>query len=175
VEWFGLGHALRAIEFIRRRSLEESPTRTLHSLFDCSTNPSLPGIAEAIIRLFFILDVRFLDIKKLAALFSQGELKYKTVLRKVYTVANCLELAGIVTRTFAVSEIKLNVSLQIGTKSEFDVPSILNSQEELRRAALAERRRKEYEQISIRLPSPVMGNKFSDPIAIASVLDVVKA
>jgi hypothetical protein len=173
VEWFGLSRATQAIELIRQRALEESSTQSLQSVCDSSTNLTLSTIAEAVVRLFFILDVRFLDIKKLAVLFSHRKAKYKTLLRKVYTVANGLELAGIVTRTFAVSEIKLNVSLQIGTKIEYDVAAILNSKEELERAAIAAKRRKEYDQVSIAGSPPVIRRELVDPIAKASFLDAL--
>jgi hypothetical protein len=50
----------------------------------------------------------------------------------------------------------------------------MNSKEELKRAAIAERRRKEYERISTKLPSPVIGHPFADPSLMATVFDLVR-
>jgi hypothetical protein len=173
LQWLGLGRAVLAVERIRQRVLDDSPPQDLRAVFDYSINSSLPGIAGAIVRFFFIIGVRFLDIKKVAVLFSQGKPTHKTLLRKMYTVVIGLELAGIVTRTAAVSEIKLNLAGEIDERNVCRLSSILNSDEEVKRAEITERRRKEYQQISREIYW--YSHRMPDRITMASEMRAVKA
>jgi hypothetical protein len=150
IEWLGLGKSADALGRLREQAVAESDGCDLLCLFDCSAEPSLPRIAQAVIRLFFCLAVRHLDLRKVAKLFGQGKTKYKTMLRKLYTVVQGLELAGIVTRTSVVSEIKLSVPLQGQSAfSQFALSSILNTEREANLAIGREKKRKEFDQISV--------------------------
>jgi hypothetical protein len=149
MEWLGLSHIVRSLDDIRHQVQADSGRSTLVSLFNYAANPSLSHISEAVVRLFFCLRLRYLDLRKVARLFAHGQAKYKTMLRKLYTVVCGLELAGIVSRTDIVSQIKLNVPLDDATGAPIGLAAILNTQEEIDCAIGIERRRKEFDQIAV--------------------------
>jgi hypothetical protein len=149
IEWLGLNHIERSLDDIRHQAQADSGQSTLVSRFNCVTDPSLSHISEAVVRLFFCLRIRYLDLRKIARLFAQGQAKYKTMLRKLYTVVCGLELAGIVSRTEVVSQIKLNVPLDGVLGAPLGLAEILNTQEEIDCAIGIERRRKEFDQIAV--------------------------
>jgi hypothetical protein len=118
-------------------------------MFNYSSEPSLRHTASAIVQLFFHLNVKRLDVRRVAKLFGQGKTKYKTMLRKLYAVVAALEIAGIVSRTETVSEIQLNAPLQAPLKTgQFTLLSVLNSPEDAVRQRKYEARQKEFERIS---------------------------
>jgi hypothetical protein len=166
IEWLGLSQAFSTVALVRRRAVCDNGTHTLSSMFDYSTESPIPRISLGIVRLFFALGVKFLDIRKVAQLFGQGKIKHKTMLRKLYTVVNGLEIAGIVSRTTVGSEIRLNHNLRDGGDELFCLASMLNSREELEREAIAERRRKEFEGMSLEfLPQVPRGQVFREQIS----------
>jgi hypothetical protein len=128
VEWLGLQQADWIIASLRNQASSDRHFDDLFPLFDCSDDPSLHRITEAVLRLFFSLGIQLLDLRKVAKLFAQGKTKYKTMLRKLYTVVCGLELAAIVSRTDKVSEIRLNGAIPLRSPaSQFSILSILNS------------------------------------------------
>jgi hypothetical protein len=151
IEWLGLAKAAGAVASIRERALAEPDSESLFALFDYSGEASLPRNAEAVVRLFFSAGLQSLDLRKVAKLFSQGKAKYKTMLRKLYTVVVGLELCGVVGRTAVVSEVRLNPSLAHPDPpgSQFTLSAILNSKEKVALTIGSDRRKREYEQISI--------------------------
>jgi hypothetical protein len=150
IEWIGLRNSSNAVGAIRRQATDESTKGDLFARFDYSVDSSLSRISVAVIRLFFCLGAKTLDLRKVAKLFSQGKAKYKTMLRKLYTAASGLELSGLVRRTAVVSEIRLNSPIQSQpTSSQLCVSSILNTPEELATTIEAERLRREFEAIAV--------------------------
>jgi hypothetical protein len=124
---------------------------TLQGLFNYSADPSLPKISTAVVKLFFYLSTKSLDLRKVGKLFAQGNTKYKTMVRKLYTVAAGLELAGIVRKTDVVSEIRLNAPLHLAnTTGSMGLSFLLNSRKELENEVSYERRRKEFEEICLK-------------------------
>jgi hypothetical protein len=121
-------------------------------MFNNSIDPSLQRLAVAIIKLFFYLRVKFLDLRKVGRLFSQRNTKYKTMLRKLYTVATGLELTGIIQKTRVVSEIQLVAPLE-GDHDviQLGLGSILNTKEELEEEHACARRRQEFEEVCTEL------------------------
>jgi hypothetical protein len=143
-EWHGLTRAVEVIDAFRREVEADGDSPELLQLFDYSLNPSLQRISIAFVKLFFYLNTRSLDVRKVGRFFAQGKTKYKTIIRKLYTAVMIMEIAGILSRTSAVSEIHLNAPLWQTDKSpQFcGLPSILNSPEEVVRIQGFERRRR---------------------------------
>jgi hypothetical protein len=149
VEWLGLDRSGNVIDQIRSEvEADGGDCSGLGRIFDCSMDPSLQRISSGIVKLFFYLGTPRVDVRKAGTLFAQGKTKYKTIMRKLYTVVAGLELAGIVSRTQVVSEVKLNapLTLMAGT-SQFSVPSILNSPNEAHRQQRFEMRRREFDRL----------------------------
>jgi hypothetical protein len=145
LEWFGLDRAEQVIARIREEIEFEASTATLTDLFRDWTDPSLPSLATTVVKLFFYLGAQSLDLRKIGKLLAQGKTKYKTMVRKLYTVATCLERAEIIRKTSVVSEIQLNAPLYAAHNgSKMDVRSLLNSRKELDGLAAITLRRKEF-------------------------------
>jgi hypothetical protein len=150
LEWFGIESACPYFESLREQVQKEDSGRDIRHVFDCSLGPSLQTIATAFIRLYFYLQVKFLDLRKAGRLFAHGQVKYKTILRKLYTVVNALEIVGILRRTNVGSVIQLNCPLKaLARDRTFSLKLMLNTQEELEAEIRFENRRREFEQIRI--------------------------
>jgi hypothetical protein len=149
VEWLGLDRSGAVIDQIRAEvEAEGGDSDGLCRIFDYSADPSLQRISCGIVKLFFYLGTPRLDVRKAGTLFAQGKTKYKTMLRKLYTVVAGLELAGVLTRTQVVSEVQLNAPLTlVHSPSQFSVPSILNSPDDAKRWHRFEMRRREFERM----------------------------
>jgi hypothetical protein len=146
IEWFGLDRASDAIDILRAEVHSDDRKTTLRGLFNYSADPSLPKISIAVVKLFFYMSVKSLDLRKVGKFFAQGNTKYKTMVRKLYTVAAGLEIAQIVRKTAVVSEIRLNAPLHLaGSDSQLGVAFVLNTRKELEDKVGYERRRKEFE------------------------------
>jgi hypothetical protein len=101
-----------------------------------------------VIKLFFVLKVTSLDLRKIARLFAQNHIKYKTMLRKLYIVINGLEVAHLVRKTAAVSQIQLLVPLDVDNGPlQLKLCAILNSEEDLEEQRGCEIRRREFQEI----------------------------
>jgi hypothetical protein len=106
---------------------------------------SVPRIAVSVVKLFFYLRVKFLDLRRVSRFFAERRTKYKTMLRKVYTVASCLEIVGIVKKTSVVSQIQLSIPLDSEISAlELNITSLLNTKEEVEEQKTCERRRREF-------------------------------
>jgi hypothetical protein len=148
IEWLGLDRSTAAANSIRSQALAEGDKSDILTMFNYSSEPTLQHIASTFVKLFFYLNVKHLDVRRVAELFGQGKTKYKTMLRKLYTVVSGLEVAGIVRRTDVVSEIWVNVPLEAPSKSnQFTLISVLNSAEEFAQQRKYEARRKEFDGI----------------------------
>jgi hypothetical protein len=167
VEWFGIDQADTAINTLREQCRESNGHITLFDVFGSSNDPSLQRLSVAIIKLFFFLRVKFLDLRKVGRIFAQHITKYKTMLRKLYTVAGGLEVAGLIRKTRIGSEIQLVASLDADQHhAQLGLESILNSQEELDEEQTCQRRRREFEALCAQLsqgmaqraitPSPIV-------------------
>ena len=149
-EWIGFKDVQNIINeiYIETRS---NNNINLTDDFSCSSNSSLQNISLNVIKLFSYLGVKFLDLRQVAKLFSIGGAKYKTMLRKLYTVATGLELAGIICKTNKVAEIKLlykisNLKKQINSIKSLTL--ILNTEEELVEESIFENRRKSFNDLT---------------------------
>jgi hypothetical protein len=148
VEWRGISHAIPILNTIRLECRQEPPNRSLKEMFNYSLDASLQRLAVAVIKLFFILNVKLLDLRKVCRLLSQQDIKYPTMLRKLYTIRNGLELAQIITKTDAVLQIQLLIPLESNAKPpELKLSGLLNTQREIEEQRVCEGRRREFEEL----------------------------
>jgi hypothetical protein len=155
IEWHGIDHSESVLNTLRDEARRESTNQNLKDLFNNQTDPSLQRIAIGVVKLFFVLRVKNLDLRKVGRLFAQRTTKYKTMLRKLYTVAAGLELAGIVRRTTVVSEIQIVTRLaENHSGAQMGIGSILNTKEEIEEEQICEKRRHEFEAVCIELAQP---------------------
>jgi hypothetical protein len=152
VEWLGIDQAESVLNTLRQQCREENEHIPLCDVFNNAADPSIQRLAVAIIKMFFFLRVKFLDLRKVGRIFAQGITKYKTMLRKLYTVAGGLEIVGLIRKTKVVSEIQLVASLDAGPDTtHLNLQSILNTQAELNEEQTCDRRRQEFEALCTRL------------------------
>jgi hypothetical protein len=146
MEWYGLARAHGVIDQFRTQIAIEGDSPDILTQFHYSIDPSLQRIAVGIVKLFFYLNLKFLDLRKVGRFFGHGQTKMKTMLRKLYIVVGILEVAGIVIRTAVSSEIQLSAPLhETVTPAKMGLSLLLNSPDELLRAQDYERRRKVLE------------------------------
>jgi len=148
-EWFGFDGTKDILEKVSV-AVNQEQFSDISRGFSCATNSSLNNISMNVIRLFFYLHVRFLDLRQVAKLFSLGGAKYKTMLRKLYTVATGLELSGIVSRTNRVAEIRFLYPLPESSLmfSPLNVASLLNSKKEMDEETKYQKRRKQFNDLT---------------------------
>jgi hypothetical protein len=86
LEWRSLTRARDAINRFRVEVDAEGDNPDTLKQFRSSVNPSLQFMGVAIVKLFFSLDLKFLNLRKVGRVFAHGQTKYKTKQRKLYTV-----------------------------------------------------------------------------------------
>lgn len=144
-EWIGLGGIEKKLKEISDGLERDATTASVLELFNCATNSSIQNVSVCVIRLFLYLNVRCLDLREIGKLFCQKRCKYKTMLRKLYTVASSLEIAGIISRTAVVAEIKLNFNPAGEERKAMDVRSLLNKSSDTEKEQRYAERREAYE------------------------------
>jgi hypothetical protein len=146
-EWVGSGMAAKVVSQVYE-SMKKEPgdvTDFLRTPID----QSLSSVTLALIKLFFHLGIQYLDLRKAARLFAQDRIKYKTMLRKLYTVVSGLEIAGVLRRTQTVSEIQLNLDPRRQTKHvSYSISSVLNTEHEVSEEQRFYRNRRQFERMS---------------------------
>jgi hypothetical protein len=171
VEWCGFCNSRPILRTIRVECQREPIHRSLKDIFNYSLDASLQKIAVAVIKLFFVLQVKLLDLRKVSRLFAQKTIKYKTMLRKLYTVTGGLDLARIVHKTETASQIQFLVPLDIGVEPlEMKLSGILNTQEELDEQRKCEIRRREFDQICSEFEEAAKKHGFDKKIAVATAV-----
>jgi hypothetical protein len=146
VQWHGIDQSARVIGTIRRTARESGADDQLKDILTSSVGPSVSEISLAVVRLFFLLRVQSLDIRKVSRVLAQRKAKYRTILRKVYTVACGLELARIVKKTNIASEIQLQVPLDWNSeRPQMGLMAILNTKDEMEEEEKWARRRQAFE------------------------------
>jgi hypothetical protein len=146
-QWYGRHQASCAIAQLRDEVIRDARMRSLREIFDCSNDPSLPHLATALVKLHIYLGAKFLDLRKVSRLFCRGILKYKTMLRKLYTVTSILALIAVHRRTASPSEVQFTYPLRPVVDSGLSLEILLNTQAELEEGQICERRRREFEEI----------------------------
>ena len=146
-EWFGFSNANSVLEKIKKEA-RNTVSVPIQAFFDCSLNSSIQNIAVSVVKLFFYLNQKTLDLRMIAKLFAQGSTKYKTMLRKLYTVAAGLELSEIIGKTNKVAEIRFLYPLQEVTTNPLDIMSMLNSRDDQILEELFQQRRNEFNELT---------------------------
>ena len=131
------------------REIQNDKTINLTTFFDCSLNSSLQNIALNVVKLFFYLNQNTLDLRMVAKLFARGATKYKTMLRKLYTVAAGLELSQIIGKTNKVAEIKFLHNLNDNSPNLLDIMSMLNTNNNSTSDEEYRRRRSEFNDLTL--------------------------
>jgi hypothetical protein len=147
LKWFGIEHSKDALDSVRADADEKRKSSEMKDTFSHSLDQSLLTIALGFVKLFFYLRVKSLDLRKVSRLFAQRRAKYKTTLRKIYTVAGALAVLGFVRKTAVAAEIQLSLPLKSCADSEsgLGLSSILNSPQELEDEQACVRRRRDFE------------------------------
>jgi hypothetical protein len=147
-EWRGLRVFQEAIPTMAKQFETECVSQSILTLFDCSNQPTLAKLAVSLIQLFAYLHENIIDIRQAAKLFAQKGAKYKTMLRKLYTVISCLEVADVVSRTNSSAEIKLLVPFT-QHKSIYSIQNLIQTKDDssLSNDKIYETRRVQYKSI----------------------------
>jgi hypothetical protein len=152
VVWIAVSRCAPVVNSIRRDAQEAPPNSEIKEVFNAALDSSIQRIAVALVKLFFYLRVKFLDLRRVSRLLAQGTSKYKTMLRKVYTVATTLEILGIVKKTNVVAEIQLRIPLDSETcDMTLKVASLLNTDDQVKQEMMYDRRRREFSSVCAEL------------------------
>jgi hypothetical protein len=136
------------INSIREEAEAEPFDKPLTAVFNDTLDFTFQRTAVALIKLFFYLRMKFLDLRRVSCLFSSGTAKYKTMLRKLYTVSMLVSLLEIVRKTTTASEIQLNVPLDSENASRgLNVLGMLNTETQLAMESVYHARRNEFELV----------------------------
>lgn len=141
--WKGLHLAKDAFEKLEVKYQAVCDDTDVRASLCCDTDPSLPHISEVIMSLFCYLKVSTLNIREICQFLTNGGSKYQTMLRKLYTVAARLEVAGLVAKTNNSGEIKL-CDNRLGGKKHIRLVDMINTEKELQMESMFTQRRKEY-------------------------------
>lgn len=146
-EWYGYSNILETIEKFEKEIKTCSFYHGIFDLFNCSLNGSLENISISVVKLFIYLNKKYLDVHNIAKLFAQGQCKYNTMLRKLYTVGICLRICGVISKTNKVSEFKYNYHrIHIRpTEGMRRIQYILNTEEEIKEYMEFNRRMKIFD------------------------------
>jgi hypothetical protein len=175
VHWLGIERSRCLLDTFRKQAREGLSDDDFDEILTSSVGLSVSDIAIAIVRLFFLLHVQALDLRKVSRILANNKAKYKTVLRKVYTVAGGLEFAGIVRKTTVASEIQLQVPLDWSTApAQMDLMAMLNSNQEMEEARIWARRRRAFdgacsERFRVPVDEPPIAEKIQFPPLLALI------
>ena len=146
--WNGISNFQTVIPTLLSNLQNETLSHSFVNIFSCSNDSSLVHITILLLKLFCYLNTKTLDLRSVAFLFTQGPTKFKTLIRKLYTVSTSLEVVGILSKTSKVSEVKLLVpELLIRNQNQnIGVQALINTTEELQQFEMFEQRRKEFNE-----------------------------
>ncbi|OHT12227.1 hypothetical protein TRFO_18030 [Tritrichomonas foetus] len=144
--WFGLEKSKNAITALKK-DVENKSDEELRADLNCVAEPSLPHIAVAIIQLFFYLNVKLIDLRQACCFLAVDQKKYKTLLRKLYTVSARLEVAKIIEKTTNIAEVRL-INFPETPNKILSIEQMMNTNEELKAESIYSARRKEYENFN---------------------------
>jgi hypothetical protein len=152
VEWVGRARMGPILNAIREEAEAEPHDREITEIFNDSLDFSLQRTAVVLLKLFFYLRVKFLDLRMVSHLFASRSDKHKTMRRKLYTVSTALAIIGIVKKTSVPSEIQLNVPIDSeGELIELGVSSMLNTQRQVERERVCQLRRRQFDAVCAEL------------------------
>jgi hypothetical protein len=155
VEWVAMNCSIQIVNTLRCEAEREAPNSEIKEVFNAALDSSIQRIARSLVKLFFYLRVKFLDLRQVSRLFAQWNTKYKTMLRKVYTIATSLEILGIVKKTNVVAEIQLIVPLDSEIREPtLNVQGLLNTYDQISHEKVCDRRRRQFIIVCAELSEP---------------------
>ena len=169
--WNGLSEANATVSELQKKCEDISCSESVRQSLSCEKNSSLPHIGEVIITLFLYLRVPTLNIRDICSFLTRQTGKFETILRKVYTVAARLEVAGLVTRTQNNAEIKLCASKRM-KEQKVGLADVINTHNELQMENIYVERRKAF---AGEVSPPSSGGLSAEATAGASPPEVVVA
>jgi hypothetical protein len=152
MEWIAANRSVQTVNSLRCEAEREATNSEIKEVFNAALDSTIQRIAVTLVKLFFYLRVKFLDLRQVSRLFAQRKTKYKTMLRKVYTVVTGLEVLGIVRKTSVVAEIQLTVPLDSeNSELSLKVASLLNTDEQISHEKVCAKRRQEFQTVCAEL------------------------
>ena len=108
IKWNGLQNVKQTIKnMMYSHQLSEQNTK-IDVLIPGEGSLSISQITESFLMCFIALGQQYLDIKDISYFLSIKSGRMKTTLCKLYQIAQILEVAGIISKTQTVSQLKLN-------------------------------------------------------------------
>lgn len=129
------------------RAIMKDETTSIEELFSCFDNSSIRKVSSNLILLFSYLQTNILDLRDVGKLFTQGKNNYKTMLKKLYTIASALECLGILSKTGRTAEVKLNVLELIPNAQQniADLNTLLNTKESAHQAIVIKNHQEQFQ------------------------------
>jgi hypothetical protein len=107
--WRGIAQIDRAIEEMLKELRDElGQHMTMKQIFCSDLGESFDKAPWMLLKLFLYLRVPKLDLRPVALFFLQGTSNYKTMLRRLYSIASTLEGLGFLRRTGCPAEVELS-------------------------------------------------------------------
>jgi hypothetical protein len=110
IEWFGVKRlndtVLRILEELREEITSHKTVKTIFCTGRFDEDP-FENAAWNVIKMFLYLGTGKLDLRTVAALLTERDVKYKTMLRRLYTVASTLEGLDVIRKTEQTAEVEL--------------------------------------------------------------------
>jgi hypothetical protein len=148
IEWRGVARLNDTVRQILEELREEiAEHKTVKNIF-CSgrfDEDPFENAAWNIVKMFLYLGTGKLDLRTVAALLTERDVKYKTMLRRLYTVASTLEGLDVVRKTSQTAEVEL---IRVEWLSLAECRE-LQGQEERRREMELLKRRELYESFAM--------------------------
>lgn len=108
IKWNGLQNVKHTIKMMMfSHKLSDNHTR-IELLVPGDGSITISQITESFLMCFIALGQQYLDIKDISYFLSLNSGRMKTTLCKLYQIAQILEVAGIISKTQTVSQLKLN-------------------------------------------------------------------
>ena len=108
IKWNGLQNVKQTIKMMMYKHHLSDSNCKLDRLIPGEGSLSISQITESFLMCFIGLGQQYLDIKDISFFLSIKSGRMKTTLCKLYQIAQILEVAGIISKTQTVSQLKLN-------------------------------------------------------------------
>ncbi|EAY11018.1 hypothetical protein TVAG_410150 [Trichomonas vaginalis G3] len=133
LQWNGVSNVKDAISKLIMNYHLLDKHSSIESILPSDGTVSISRITESFLMLFIYLGSQSLNIKETSMLLAMHSGRSKTTLCKLYQIAQILEVAGVLSRTAQISEIKMNdpffIKIQVNEEDQKDplnLPFLLN-------------------------------------------------
>ena len=93
--WCGIGHIDGAVAFIQQARARSAVQQPIEAMFKCAKDASLGNLSLSLLKLFWYLGREKLNIRTVATLFAQRDIRLSSILRRLVVIANCLQAVGV--------------------------------------------------------------------------------